>query len=138
MHLMPADATTAVSFSATNQMQMVHESCPEYACAYAYTSASSCTQYRKHLSRRKIMNMPAEEAKGGEAAEKSEAKAGDGSDEDEGLANAKYTVVTHSVPRPAHRTDFVRMRDKAGTLFDCVLPSSTTADQDAKVRDNRC
>jgi len=51
-------------------------------------------------------------------------------EEGEGLANAKYTVVTHSVARPTHRTDFVRMRDKAGTLFDCVLPSATTLEQD--------
>ena len=41
-----------------------------------------------------------EDANGGEA------------QEEEGLGNAKYTVVTHTVPRPPHRTDFVRMRDK--------------------------
>jgi hypothetical protein len=91
----------------------------------------------------------------------------------------RFTVVTHSLPRPPHRTDFVRMRDKvyiyicihththvyicvykytyiyrygydththtththkhthththtqAGTVFECVLPSATTIQQDA-------
>lgn len=40
-----------------------------------------------------------------------DAKGGEGKEE-EGMANAKFTVVTHTVPRPPHRTDFVRMRDK--------------------------
>jgi hypothetical protein len=60
---------------------------------------------------------------GGEQGDVSEGKG-------DGLADAKYTVVTHSTPRPPHRTDYVRMRDKAGTLFECVLPSATTTSQD--------
>ena len=40
-----------------------------------------------------------------------DANGGEAQDE-EGLGNAKYTVVTHTIPRPPHRTDFVRMRDK--------------------------
>ena len=48
----------------------------------------------------------------------------------DGLARAKYTIVTHNGPRPAHRTDFVRMRDRAGAAFECVLPSATTQEQD--------
>ena len=44
--------------------------------------------------------------------------------------NTQYTVITHAAVRPAHRTDFVTMRDKAGRDFECVLPSALTASQD--------
>ena len=53
----------------------------------------------------------AEQNAKGKDAEGDSAEGGDAK-EDDGLANAKYTVVTHTVPRPPHRTDFVRMRDK--------------------------
>eukprot|EP00960_Hanusia_phi_P067117 766550-Hanusia_phi.AAC.6 len=47
------------------------------------------------------------------------------------MANVKYTVVTHNVPRPAYRSDFVKMKDKNGKEFECVMPSKMTEEQDA-------
>lgn len=46
--------------------------------------------------------------------------------------NAKYTIITHKSVRPAHRTDFIAMTDKTGKVFECVLPTQATADQDAE------
>ncbi|EKX32128.1 hypothetical protein GUITHDRAFT_148825 [Guillardia theta CCMP2712] len=48
------------------------------------------------------------------------------------IPNVKYTVITHNVARPAHRSDYVKMKDKNGKEFDCVMPSKTTEEQDAQ------
>lgn len=48
------------------------------------------------------------------------------------IPNVKYTVITHNVARPAHRSDYVKMKDKNGKEFECVMPSKTTEEQDAQ------